>query len=458
MTTIQNFDTCIIGLGPAGLGAALCLARSRVARNVVCLEAGTAPDVKFCSILRGQGCRRVQPCQMITGVGGASLLAGGKISEFPAGRAMSGIIGNDTDTREHLESALAKFQRYIPVISSKVFQKEIDAASTEYSRLGFEFRYYNAHLYRQKDLIAGYGRMLDEICSAGLTVKLNTAVREINTSEQGFCISAIDSGRHVDFVSRRVILATGRYGMDLISSVDSKLGLGKKPNHCELGVRLEFPCSEWPDIDRCHNDLKLQFGRARTFCVCKHGVIAPYRLENSFLLEGHSDLDTASEFTNLGISLRLELSQEFDEWDLFQDVSRRLNKQTDGIPIRQRLLDYLAERPSKSNSVIEPSSISYWRWGNANECFPEDIAKAIRESVRYFVSRILPQDSHNRISVYAPQMDYYWPRLEVREGFESTKSGMYLIGDCSGHFRGILQAFCSGIVCAEHILGGINGS
>ncbi|MGB2621088.1 MAG: hypothetical protein WAN25_01975, partial [Candidatus Acidiferrum sp.] len=69
-----------------------------------------APEVKFCSILQNKGCRVVQPCQMVTGVGGSSLLSGGKISAYPAGKNMSSSIGSADETRSSLDHALRLFQ------------------------------------------------------------------------------------------------------------------------------------------------------------------------------------------------------------------------------------------------------------------------------------------------------------------------------------------------------------
>jgi uncharacterized protein len=450
----KYFEVCIIGLGPGGLGAALGLSRSPLAKDTICLEAGVAADTKFCSIIEGKGCRFVQPCQIITGVGGASVLSGGKVSVYPAGRAMAGIIGSESETKKSLSTAFGLFNQFVQLIPPNIPLNIVQAAVEQYAHRGFEFRYYDSYLYHQSDLISGYNRMLDEILASGISVHLETHVKWIKPTEEGFHISG-STGKNnaVEFFSKRLILAVGRYGIDLLNALDPTLKLEGRPNDLDVGVRLEFPTSIWPDINSCHNDLKLHFMNARTFCVCKDGFIAPYRLNDIFLLEGHSEPDIKTGFTNLAITVRCPSDSNLSSRAIFSDIQQRLLKQSNGKPIRQQLTDFLAGRPSQLEKSDKPASISYWQWGSIEACLPKSVYFAVRDAVGYFVDKILPPNALLSVSVFAPEIDYYWSKFPVTNGFLSQKEGVYLIGDCAGHFRGILQAFCSGIECVEHILG-----
>lgn len=381
-------------------------------------------------------------------------MSGGKISAFPAGRAMSEIIGSEAGARERLEKGFDLFHEFVPLISPSASQEARVHATQQYLHKGFVFRYYDAYLYHQTDLVTGYGRMLAELNLSGVPVHLDTLVTKVEATEHGYRISGSSRSGPVEFFSRQIVLAVGRYGSELVQRMDSVFHLGGQPNRCDVGVRLEFPSAAWPDIDDCHNDLKLHFGEARTFCVCKDGYLAPYRHGDIFLLEGHSEPEGSSGFTNLAVTLRQPSNAGTVQPALLPDVRQRLLAQTCGKPVRQRLADFLAGRPSQPRAkgrVGEPASISYWDWGSASACFPGEVARAIRDAVNYLTARLIPEDAHSSVYVFAPEMDYYWPRLPVGHDFGSQKAGLYLVGDCSGQFRGILQAFSSGHACAESI-------
>jgi uncharacterized protein len=440
----------VIGLGPAGLGASLKLAGSSIAGRVICIEAGTEANLKFCSILEGKGCRFVKPCQIITGVGGSSLLSGGKVSLFPAGRSMTSILGSEDITKDRLSGSFRLFRQYVPLLAPDISVEQVKACELFFGGKGFNFRYYDSFRYRQADLVSGYERMLNDIASSGMSIRLNTRVVRIERLNEGFQVVATNDTQQIKFVTKRVILAVGRFGKSLLRDIDSDMHLESQPNTCDIGVRLEFPTSVWPDIDSCHKDLKLHFLNARTFCVCKDGLLAPYRVDNVFLLEGHADPDMRTGFTNLALTVR---SGRISGEVVLADLERRLLPISKGKPIRQSLRSFLAQGGPDPENESHPSSISYWQSGNIKDCLPEDVYSEVHQAVEFFATQLLPQESYSKVFVFAPEIDYYWPRFPLRPGFLSRKAGIYIIGDSAGHFRGILQAFCSGLECAEHILG-----
>lgn len=437
----MDAEFCIVGLGPAGLGAALNLR----GRRLLCFEAGGAAEERFCTILQGKKCRQAEPCEITGGIGGSAILSGGKVSTFPAGSGMGTIVGPTLDVE--LTRALDRFSQYVPLIPPEESPDAIRSQRKFFGDRGFDFKYYPAYRYRSADLVDGCRAMLRDIESIGAAVYLRTQVNRVQDSaEGGFRIFATSNGVKKVFSVANVIIACGRSGMRLMEDTDAALNLGRETQRCDVGVRLEFPSSIWPDIDQGHKDLKLHFGDARTFCVCKEGCLAPYRVNDIFLVEGHSDPDVRTGYTNLAITVRPKGST-LEGPAVLQTVRERLLSLTAGRPIRQRLADYLAERISTPMAADPKASISFWRWGDANRCLPEPLSSSVREAVRYFADQLLPTSMHEQVFIYAPELDYYWPKFRINRGFKCVRPGVFLIGDCSGHFRGILQAFCSGLHC-----------
>ena len=57
-----------------------------------------------------------------------------------------------------------------------------------------------------------------------------------------------------------------------------------------------------------------------------------------------------------------------------------------------------------------------------------------------------------RCVVYAPEARLNALRYDLNEGMESKVSGLYIVGDMSGHTNSFVQAACSGLIASFHIL------
>lgn len=437
-------DYCVIGLGPAGLGAALSIVRGMPGASLVCLDAGAPARDRQCTVLIGKGCRQSVPCQIISGVGGSSVLSGGKISGYPAGSSMGSILKDgDAGARAVLQTGLDIFSSFVPLTIDSFTPGAIVATSDSFASKGFEFRHYDAFRYDRSGLLAGYDAMLAELSSTQrCELRLGTSAFKISPADEGFTVECVKGQEREVVQAANVVVATGRLGKDLLTSLVDDCGVSLLSHDCDVGVRLEFPSSVWPDIADCHGDLKLLFGAARTFCVCAEGVLAPYRAADQFFLtEGHSDLSSPSGFTNLGITIRR--SPQTVEGPMF-DALRRRAKAPNGMPIREHLSTFLERTPTGLSNL--PSSISYWTWGTLGNAFPPEVAGTIKEAVAFFVDRLLPKTDHSHVTVFGPELDQYWPRVEVAEDFGAVgaRPGLFVVGDAVGRFRGILQAFSTG--------------
>lgn len=439
---------CVIGLGPAGLGVALAIAHdSTKATDIICLDAGTAAEHRCCPTSQANQCDCSTSCRVITGVGGSSLMGGGKISFLPAGRGLIRVIG--TQGEQVLREALDVLSRYFRMSPPRTVPTEV--ASKYYADIGFNYRYYEVRLVARDEIVRGYQRLVHELTNAGVNLSLETEVTRIARTVDGFIVSGQRNGEEFELLAENVVAATGRYGHDLLESLDESLDLGGGVIPLDYGVRLEFPVAVWPDIDRYHEDLKLEFGNSRTYCVCKDGLVVNYRVGDIRLLEGHSDTNQTTGFTNFGVLVRKPYLRQEEKDAVISEVRDRVRALAGEKLVRQSLLEFATGGANKVE-FPGPGTTRLWERGDVGACWPSSEADELRTSVRYLVDRLLPKDHHGLVSVYAPELHNRGRKYPITARFRSRHDGLYLVGECTGHFRGILQSFCSGLWCGRHLL------
>jgi uncharacterized FAD-dependent dehydrogenase len=442
------FKVCVVGLGPAGIGATYVLAHSPLARQTLCVDAGIEAVSKCCQLLRDNPCAAENPCQMISGIGGCSSVTSGKLSNYPAGTGLARILGSRLAAKQELVEAVRTFEHFLPLKEPDA-RYNTTAAKKLFGRLGFEYRYYPVYTFQQEHLAKAYQEIMEYVESTGVLISLRTMITDITFKNDHFRLVATSGDRRRVIEAEYVILAVGWLGQDLLRVLDARYSLTKNRHHLDVGVRLEFPTELYPDIDKYHRDLKLLFGDARTFCVCKGGKIVPYRYRDIYLLDGFMDTGHRTAFTNLSIRVRYKPSTR--NLTVFNSIREKVLSLSKGVPIRQNLQAYFD--PSKEPQKAEQNhagSFSFWQWGDVNQCFPKDVSKDIRQAVEQFASKLLPREANEKASVFAPEVDCRLT-FPVKPDF-SVVPGLYMAGDCTGRFRGILQAFCSGGVCAKNIV------
>jgi hypothetical protein len=165
----NNYKTkvCIVGLGSAGIGAALKFLDSDLANDVMCLDVGNPLNDRSCSIIQNNSCKKEEPCQIISGFGGCSLF-GSKMSTFPAGGGLVKVLNSKDLAPRKLLEAFKLLRNYIPLQKPNITQSERKSARELFGKMGFEYKYYDAYLYNQEDLQKAYQKMVHLPYSRGI--------------------------------------------------------------------------------------------------------------------------------------------------------------------------------------------------------------------------------------------------------------------------------------------------
>ena len=434
----EIFELGIIGMGPAGIGLAVSLCGTSAIKSTICFERGSSIANIDCLALSENACCYLDACSIISGIGGASILSSGKISDFPAGSGLVDFFDSERQLKE-------LFGKMISFLTNKIALKkiQIDAEARKhakefYRQRNIDYKYYDVYEFDGSKYRSFIQETVQELRDEGLQLLDNTEVININRDPgtQHFCIKAkTPSGEKLFFV-RNLVFATG--ALDIQERLIEKM-FGSVTNCFEIGVRVEAQSNAFGNTLSTHGDLKLKFGAGRTYCVTANGRIIAYQTGGVHFLEGCTDYSPATGYTNLAILIKC------DDGSFCNFIDQYRGKYN-GLPIKQRFVDYL--KGQISNGSVNTTLISA-ACGDINALLPIDINNAIKEFINSVLvgTMNIPEDA---ITLVAPEVKIL-RNLRITENFE-IGNNLFVIGAATGKFRGILQSVCSGIRCGQLLI------
>lgn len=446
----QVYDYIVIGAGPAGIGFINTI-KTHDNVKVALIELGSEMDSRTCQILQNKTCQDCTPgqCPMIHGIGGASLLGGYKLSCFPAGTFLNNILSNNTSDTKCYNDILERFANLFKLDENKTLSlEEIKIAEKYYQTKKYNFKYYKSYICELEQFKIAYNKFLFTGINCNLDIFLQYEAWECTLEDDNLYNIYIKKKQNKKILkTKHIILATGRSGSKLLKLLNDKFELGAAPNHLEVGVRIEFPTHIFPDIDKHHNDLKLLRNDVRTFCISKNGRLSPYFANGMYIVDGYYSKSKKTTFTNLALMYRLP-ENKFNP--TIQYIKNNIRKISKGIPIIQ---DYesLKLRQSPNLTTQFDSSIIFFKTGNIHDIYPTDIYNILVKEIIFFVESFIPKKYHNQINIIAPAIEYYWPDFPIDNNF-MIKDNIYMIGDCCGKYRGILQAYVAGAALCSKLI------
>ncbi len=465
----DQYDVIIVGGGPAGIFAALELARHPELR-VLLLEKGADLSERRCPARATGSCAHCPICDITTGWGGAGAFSDGKLT---LGSEVGGWLGEYVDPAA-LSGLIADVDRVYRRFGApdRLYgddPEKLDQWADLAARQGLRLvRSPVRHLgtERAAEVLTAMRAELEDkvrIATHTMVAEVLTDVGTDAKTASGQVIGVVTASGKT-YKSPVVILAPGREGSAWLTEEAGRLRIPLVNNAVDIGVRVEVPAVVTDVITDELYEPKLIYtshhfeDQVRTFCMNPHGVVCTESWGDAVTVNGHSyaNAEHKTANTNFALLVSTRFTEPFKEpIEYGKSIARLANMLGKDILV-QRLGDLRAGHrttPERlARSVVEPT---------LRAATPGDLSFALpyrhlRDLVDMLdaLDALLPGVGGRDTLLYGAEVKFYSSRLALSPDLKTPVSGLYAVGDGAGVTRGLVQASASGLVAARAVVAG----
>lgn len=432
----QKQRPIIVGSGPAGLFAALILAKAGL--NPLIIERGKKVDDRLKDIKKMQDSGKLNPNSNVQfGEGGAGTFSDGKLSTLITNHRIKYIF------QEMVKAGAPEDILWDakPHIGTDNLQGMVKNLREKIIKLGGEFRF--------------------ESIMTDIIFKNNK-------------ISAIMLNDEEKIPAKDVILAIGHSARDTYEKLYER-GLKMAAKPFSMGIRIEhkremIDRSQYGDF---YNEKKLGAARYKlvahvpdgrsvySFCMCPGGyVMASSSEENRLTINGMSEYARDNENSNSALLVNV-FPEDFDNDSPLAGVEFQRHWEAKAFELGgggykapvQLLGDFLQNKKSEKLGAVKPSYRPGFTLVNLRDCLPNFIYENLKKALPQFENKIKGFTKHDAVlTALESRSSAPLKILRDEESFESSVAGLYPTGEGAGYAGGIVSSAVDGILVAEEIL------
>ena len=397
------YDVIIVGGGVSGLSAAYTLTQKK--QKVLVVERGKHVFER----------QRETAFDVSNGIGGAGLFSDGKLSLYPSASKLWKLRSKD------LKPAYDKVQNLL-----KTVNVDLEEFSEEWTKdivLKDVHKIYESKMMSIEQRMKLIFLLYQKIGSENILVE--SAVSRIEKSNGLYQIDIKSGGKTVNHQSKALILAGGKHCYQKMMSTSKSINFYKNNYALEIGFRIECDNKEFDYYEHTQIDVKVveekEKHSIRTYCCCRDGIILESTSYDIRSLNGSSNDLGKTGKTNIGILVKAE---EIEGKNLRKALGNEFFKQ-------------------------ETQSLNFKSYISGDVSLFGDKVDSL---VRAFIKEHFPKMSKGEGILFYPSIekDGYYP--ELNDVLQIPMEEIWVVGDATGLFRGLLSSLISGTLSANCIV------
>ena len=462
---MKQYDVVIVGAGPAGLFAAYELISKNKDLKILLLDKGRLATKRACPMNKNKSnCVNCNPCQILSGFGGAGTFSDGKLNFIPKiGKSDLFKYMSSDEAYKLIDDTEEIFNKFN--MDSKIYPSNNDEAIEIKKKIAVT----GARLLLIKQKHLGSDKLPEHIINfsnflqdSGVELLECANVIDINSEENDDnTVKYIVKKEEITVKAKNVIVAPGRTGAKWVQELADKYKIPYVSQSIEIGVRVEVRKEIMEDLCNIIYDPTIFIktptynDEIRTFCTNPGGFVAKENYYGYICVNGHALKDKKSNNTNFAFISKVNLTEPVTNTREYgESIARIANVLGDGKPIIQTLKDLKIGRRSEWHRInkgfIEPT-LKDCVAGDLALVLPYRIITNILEGLDK-LSEIIPGINNDETLLYGPEIKFFSNEITTNNNFKLDNYNIYFIGDGAGKAGNIVTAAATGLVAARDIV------